>query len=420
MSNRVNISKNLASTNRIPFQTDPNIGIVVDVILDETHKRLVESDDDTLFSTGINTIEVGYCVIRPLNDQVSAENNLVTYAPYDSLNLDLPLIGETVQLIKLGNISYYKRITRSGLNLGNAKVNYNKDIFNRTEPKQNSAADYNKTSQTGITNTSGTNDRDTGLDDREVFEEQQTNRLKFYEGDKLIQSRFGQSIRFSGYNNPEGEYAPTILIRNRQNDISVNDLKPGDVTEEDINRDGSTILITSGEYKIPFQPGTVDDGGSSDFKTRPDHFEEYPSELKGLDQMLINTGRILISSKSGEMIFYSKGNWGFISDGIMSIDNGKGGANLDFNGDVRLTTNDSNTYILGGKGSIFLNTESDAEPLARAQTLVDILGEILDAIVKQIYSTPSGPTALGPNNASDFNKIKSKLDKIKSTLNFTE
>ena len=420
MSNRVNTSKNLASTNPIQSGNNLNIGIVVDVILDETHKRLKQTDETLLFSTGVNTLEVGYCVIRPLNDQVTAENNLIAYAPYDLLNLDLPLIGETVEIKNIGNRKYYKRIASDILNRGNAQQNQNKNIFKKVDPKQNTASSYSTTSQTGISNTSNSTERDTKFDEREVFTDNQSNRLKYFEGDKLIQSRYGQSIRFSGYNNPEGNYAPTILIRNRQNDISVNELKPGDVTEEDINRDGSTILITSGEYKIPFQPGTVDDGGSTDFKTKPDHFEAYPSELKGLDQMLINTGRILISSKSGEMIFYSKSNWGFISDGKMSIDNGKAGADLDFHGDVRLTTNDSNTYIIGGKGNIFLNTESTKEPLARAQTLVDILGEILDAIVKQIYSTPSGPTALGPNNASDFNKIKSKLDKIKSTLNFTE
>lgn len=420
MSNRVNTSKNLSSTNQNILGVNSNIGIVVDIILDETHQRLVNTENDTLFSTGIDTLEVGYCIIRPLNDQVSAENNLLTYAPYDSLNLDLPLIGETVELISIGNGKFYKRITSATLNRGNAKINYNKNIFNKVDSKQNTASSYNKTSQTGISNTSNSTERDTGFDERGVFEENQTNRLKFFEGDKLIQSRFGQSIRFSGYNNPEGNYAPTILIRNRQNDISTNELKPGDVTEEDINRDGSTILLTSGEYKIPFQPGTVDDGGSTDFKTKPDHFEEYPSELKGLDQLLINTGRILISSKSGEMIFYSKSNWGFISDGKMSIDNGAAGADLDFHGDVRLTTNDSSTYIIGGKGNIFLNTEETKEPLARAQTLVDLLKELIDTINAQIYSTPSGPTAIGPNNRSDFNKIKSKLDTIKSTLNFTE
>ena len=50
------------------------------------------------------------------------------------------------------------------------------------------------------------------------------------------------------------------------------------------------------------------------------------------------------------------------------------------------------------------------EPLARAQTLVDILGELIDEINAQIFATPSGPTSKGPENRGNFSKIKSKLD----------
>jgi hypothetical protein len=120
------------------------------------------------------------------------------------------------------------------------------------------------------------------------------------------------------------------------------------------------------------------------------------------------------------MIFFSKGNYGFISDGKFSIDNGKAGADLDFNGDVRVTTNDNSTYILGGKGNIFLNTESDAEPLVRGETLKGLLEELIDAINNQIFKTPAGPTAIGPENKGTFNNIKGRLDKFLSTLNYTE
>jgi len=417
MSQRVQTSRQSSNTNKKPFSVNPNVGIVIDVILNEEHPRLEQTDSEN-FSTGKDTSIIGNCVIRPLHDQTSNEADLFDYPPLDSLNLDVPLIGETVELVKIGNISYYRRITKGLLNQGNAKENYNRNVFELTEPAQNTAASYSQTSKTQTTNTSGNTDRDTELGDN--FEEQQVNKLKLYEADKIIQSRFGQSIRFSAYNNPDGLFAPTIIIRNRQNDVSLNDLEVGDVVEEDINRDGSIIVLSSKDYPLDFQPGTVDDGGSSDFETKPDHFEEYPKKLDDVDTTLISSGRIILSSKSSEMIFYSKGNYGFISDGKFSIDNGKAGAELDFNGDVKITTNDSHTYILGGKGNIYLNTEEKEEPLARGQTLVDILGEILDEIVKQIYSTPSGPSATGPNNAAAFNKIKSKLDDIKSTLNYTE
>ena len=52
--------------------------------------------------------------------------------------------------------------------------------------------------------------------ENEYFEPTQINPLNFYEGDKVIQSRFGQSIRFSGYNNIEnvlaGEGADLIYL----------------------------------------------------------------------------------------------------------------------------------------------------------------------------------------------------------------
>lgn len=417
MNDRVNSSYRSSNTNKKVTNVKSNIGIVIDVILDDSHKRLLETDID-IFGTGKDTYDIGSCVIRPLHNQVSAESNLNVYPPYDLQNIDLPLKGEAVELIKLGNVTHYKRINKGNLNIGNAIENFNKNVFEDTESDSNNASSYSKTSKTGITNTSGTNDRDTKIG--EYFEESQTNRLKLYEGDKLFQSRFGQSIRFSGYNNADNKYAPTILIRNRQNAISLNELESGDITEEDVNTDGSIIAITSGNYKLTFQPGTVDDGGGTNFETKPKHFTEYPSELIGMDQILINSDRLIFSSKAAEMIFYSKGNWGFISDGKMSIDNGKAGAELDFNGDVIITTNDNDVKILGGKGNIFLNTEETKEPLVRGQVLVDLMKELLDAINSQIFSTPSGPTLKGPNNRGDFTKIKSKLDTFLSTQNFTE
>lgn len=417
MSERIRISQQTSNTNRQPLRVNPNVGIIVDMILDDVHPR-VQSINNENFKKGKDTSIVGNAVIRTLGDGTSNEADLLSYPPIDSLNLDVPLIGETVELVRIGNVSYYRRLTRGFLNIGNAQENFNKNVFELTEPAKNTAAGYNTTAQTGTSGTSGTNDRDTQLG--EYFSETQINRLKLYEADKLIQSRFGQSIRFSAYNNPDSAFAPTITIRNRQNELSYRDNAVGDIIEEDINRDGSTILISSPDHQVEFQPGTVDDGGTSDFETKPDHFEKYPKKLNDKDQILISSGRLIFSSRNSEMIFYSRGNYGFISDGKFSIDNGKAGAALNFNGDVKLTTNDSSTYILGGKGNIFLNTEEKEEPLVRGETLVKLLEELIDAINAQIFSTPSGPTATGPNNRATFSKIKSKLDTIKSTLNFTE
>lgn len=415
MSERLASSHRTNTTNKLEINRGPKTGIVLDVILDETH-NLINDTNSELFS-GKDVSIVNSCVIRPLQDNISNKFDLTEMKPYDNISLDLPLIGEIVELIEIGNVKYYKRITDIDLNLGNAKENADETIYPNTDDGGKTAANYNTTAKTGITNTSDDSPRDSTFG--EYFTPNQVNPLKLYEGDKLIQSRFGQSIRFSGYNNAENEFAPTIIIRNKQNGVSLSKLKLFDLTDEDINRDGSIIVLGSGKYQLPFQPGLIDDNGKSNFETKPDNFKDYPTKLDG-DQMLFNSDRIIFSSRAKEMIFYSKGNWGFISDGIMSIDNGKFGANLNFNGDVRITTNDNNTYILGGKGNVFLNTESEDEHLVRGDTLVKILEELIDAINLQVYKTPTGPTAPGPLNKGSFSKIKSKLNDIKSTLNFTE
>lgn len=396
------------------------VGIVVDIILDDTSELLLKYDFSEVEQK--NTSNIGFAAIRPVKDATSATKQNKAYPPFNPEE-GIPLVGETVQLIDVAGRLHYKRTISGNINIGNARTDIDVKTYPHTQPAGGSGA-----SELSTANATGTPSGGGGTDDRKTeigkyFKEQQVNPLKLYEGDKVIQSRFGQSIRFSGYNNGDGEdrkFAPTIILRNRQNSESLNKLKKGSLTEEDVNKDGTIIAITSGDYKLNFQPGIIDDGGSSNFETKPTHFESYPSELKGSDQLLVNSDRIILSAKSKEMIFYSKGNWGFISDGKMSIDNGKAGADLDFNGDVRVTTNDNNTYILGGKGQIYLNTESDAEPLVRGQTLQGLLEELIDAINAQIFKTPSGPTATGPENRGTFNDIKGRLEKFKSTLNFTE
>jgi hypothetical protein len=418
MAERIAISNSTAGTNPAGNDTNANTttGIVLDVILDDSNPNMPSYDFSEVEKK--ETALIGCAVIRRITDSSASSKSLKAYPPFN-YDEGIPLVGETVQLIELGGKMHYKRISATNINTGNAKINIDVQHYPDTQKPGSKAADFNTISTTGTpSGGSGTEERKTEIG--KYFKPNQINPLKIYEGDKLIQSRFGQSIRFSGYNNPENKYAPTIILRNRQNDESLGKLKKGSQTEEDVNKDGTTIAITSGEYKLNFQPGIIDDGGSSNFETKPTHFNGYPSELKGYDQVLVNTDRIILSSKSAEMIFYSKGNWGFISDGKMSIDNGKAGAELDFNGDVRVTTNDNNTYILGGKGQIYLNTESDAEPLVRGETLKGLLEELIDAINNQIFKTPSGPTAVGPENKATFNNIKGRLVKFLSTLNYTE
>ena len=396
-------------------------GVVVGVVTSIDDERIPKHSAEFDNYVSERSEYIGAVFVKTVSDPVSNVDNTKPYYPRNRNNIILPIVGETVRVFTGGGVREYDRIASNpSLNLGNFAKDAAKNLLpNDEKPNKSKSKNYKEVSQTGTTNTSGgssTKIKDYG----EYFQPQRVNSLRLYEGDTLLQSRFGQSIRFSAYNNEENTFSPTIIIRNRENDLTTQE-KEGFIIEEDINRDGSIIAITSADYKLDFQPGIVDDKGSNDFETTPINFE-LPEEYTGNDQILINSERIILSSKSQEMIFFSKGDYGFISDGKFTIDNGTGGALLDFGDDVLITTdrNGSNFTVLAGSGNIFLNTTETTERVVRGDTLVTLLGELIDAINQQVYNTPSGPTAVGPTNRSTFNDIKSRLEEALSTLNYTE
>ena len=383
-------------------------GIVYSVILDETHSY---SKKNNLGSSYVGSIQFR------TGDNLSVDDSTLPIAhPHDKNFKSLPLKNEVVEIYDLGNnVFLYRRI---GNEINPSQSADEKNISSNFTPKKDTthkSATYAEVSETGISKTNQDNSKAyDGLGDYYKIQNG-LHKLKLYEGDSLIESRFGQSIRLSGFNNTDKSFSPTLIIRNGEN--SENRKKDSLVSvEENINTDGTIIAMTSGKYQLPFQPGTVDDKSKSDFETKPDSFGDYPTKLVG-DQLLLNSGRIILSAKNGEMIFYSKKNYGFISDGAMSIDNAKG-IDISVGGDINVLTNDRSVHLYTGNGSIILGSQG-LEPLVKGQTLVDILGELIDTIVAQQYLTPSGPTKIGPENVPKFASIKSKLNSMLSKLNQT-
>lgn len=398
------------ASNRVSGQSDASkkkLAYVYDVILDEENQY---SKNRETFSTTNGAIRF------KTSDNTQKPENLPVAYPADKVYKSIPVRNELVEVYEVTTGYFtYKRLGK-GINPSqSANENTISATFKPDTNQTGDSSDYQSVSSTGIAKTSQ-NDSEK-YDGYGKYYQPQPNlhNLKLYEGDTLIESRFGQSIRFSGYNNANNVFSPTTIIRNGESAVS-RQTSPSGSIEEDINRDGSTIVMSSDQHQLAFQPGTVDDKGSSDFETKPDSFENFPSKLIG-DNILINSGRIILSAKNAEMIFFSKKNYGFISDGGMSIDN-KLGVDISVGDNFNVITNDNDIVFLTGKGSVFLGNEN-LEPLVKGQQLVDILAELIDAITTQTFLTPSGPTAVGPTNISDFGGIKSKLNNILSKLNQT-
>lgn len=392
--------------------TAKGFGVVYSVILDETHPYLKNRED----VVGSESSFIG-AILYKLTSQPSSDNASLPVAyPFDKNFKNIPVRNETVEIYDSpAGVTLYRRV---GAEISpNAEANdvFISSTFGGVPLDSDATKDIKKVEATGTVRSNiNESKKYDGLG--EYFARTPgIHRLKLYEGDSLIESRFGQSIRFSGYNNPNKKFSPSIIIRNNENSESRKKVVKFGV-EEDINRDGTIIAITSDQYELPFQPGVIDEKGKTNFETKPESFFGYPQKLNG-DQILVNSGRIILSAKTGEMIFYSKKDYGFISDGGLSIDN-KLGVDISVKDDFNVITNDRNVAFHTGKGSIFLGNEN-LEPLVKGQTLVDILAELIDALANQQYLTPSGPTKVGPENVPTLAKIKSKLNTVLSKLNQT-
>ena len=414
------IGKDIAGINNVGVEATnltKKVGWVAHVILDE-NDPLAKSDK-------VGSQSIGQIRYSQSSDLSIPAEQLPKANPFDKIFNSLPIKNEQVEIYEgeKGNF-YYRRIGTDDNPTQTAFINANAKNFAPELDATQTTKSYQTVEQTGTVNTNQDASKAPGDYGKYYQPQVGIHRLKLYEGDTLIESRFGQSIRFSAYNNSNGEqdtngnvkpvFAPTLIIRNGE--ASENNKKERGVSvEEDVNRDGSIIAMTSGKHQSGFIPGTVDDKGKSDFKTQPDSFGDLP-KLIG-DQMLLSSGRIILSSKNAETLIYSKKNIGFVSDGAMSIDT-KLGMDISVGDDINIVTADRDVNIVSGKGNIFLGSE-DLEAMVKGKKLVELLNELLQAILDQQYLTPSGPSAIGPVNKATFASIQSKLDGVLSKLNQT-
>jgi hypothetical protein len=391
--------------------------VVYTVILDETHPKYKNAGD------------IGSITFRMLSSldpsHTIKHTQLPVAQPFEKNFTNLPVRNELVEITKVGSTFFYRRIESDVAGNKNISGAFDtiKQRFSRIDnnTKENSEGDnlaqYQRTEDTQIARSNSDGVAEINFNGYgSYYRASNIHRLLLNEGDTLIESRFGQSIRFSAYNNPNKSFAPTLIIRNNESPLTqISPASSGNIVE-DINRDGSSIVLSSGEYVLPFIPGTINDKGTTDFQTQPKSFKPYPEILKG-DQTLINSGRIILSAKNAEMMFYAKGNVGFISDGQFSIDT-RLGMNVSVNDNISFVTNNRDFQIFAGNGSVFLGSK-DLEPMVKGQKLVEILSELIQAIGDMQFLTPSGPSAIGPKNKPDFGKIHSKLNDILSKLNQT-
>jgi len=387
--------------NLVSKTTESGYGIVYDVILGKDSKLIKQKKLEGTYS-------IGAIQVRLMDDKTTPNELLPIAYPLNKNINSLPVRNEIVIIhtpSEDGGDYYY---TKSAEELNP----YQTAISNLISTKFPSAAkngtgnskEYQKVSSTNITrkNTSKS------ISEYDGFGEYYTqeiggniHKLKLYEGDTLLESRFGQSIRLSGYNNTDNTFYPTISIRNGENPESFNREANLD-TEEDINKDGNIIFLSSGERLLDYTLPTTNTKES---------FFNYPNELRG-NQILLNSDRIILSAKTQQMIFAAKQDIGFITDGQFSIDTTQG-INVTADKDVFFDTKGAtfNIDTNGGKVNLGFKAGDEGTDFAlKGNVLLDILREFMEMVGQQIFVTPAGSTSPGATNKDKLNTLIQKLN----------
>jgi hypothetical protein len=388
--------------------------VVLDVVMDENHPIMRDATlDGETWPPNIdgskpdgndkNFSWIGRIKFRFLNSQKNTEKEVLYWAyPLENTGVvEYPLMNEIVVVGQYMDKYFYTR----KLNV-NSTINANADF---SAERNSGFVDENINEYTGQPYTGpksqmnfGGGEDYTGVLGSYFKFNPKIRSLKAYEGDTILQSRFGSSIRFGAYDNNRGndsglgEYSdhggnPMILIRNRQAPVKLSQGKTGKgYTLEDINKDGSSIHITSGKTISSFVPTTT--------TGLVNVTKGIPMPKFDGDQVVINSDRIVFSSRANEMMFFSKKMLTIATDQVLSLNS---------YGNTTITSNKGIMTLNASKIYLNFNTEgANDQPALLGRTTVLWLYALCDwmllnvntqiqmltALIAHFHFTKLGPT----------------------------
>lgn len=280
------VRKTGLSKSEINYFYELEAAIVIDVIRDETHPVFTSNIEPPIVerstwpdgyndpSQSLDYSWIGRIRVRMINSQKQCPiDRLDWVSPIETGIFEYPLVNEVVIVSSyLGRLYYTRRLNSRNFINNSADLSHEHrygmtgGISQHTSPGSLKGA-RNASDLWPDTNRYGDPKPYLG---KYYKVNNKIRPLKHFEGDTIIQSRHGSSIRFGCYeNNPDidvgtdlgyGEsYAenlgnPMILIRNRQRVTKDDETKFQYNILENVNEDGSSIQITSGRTISKFVP----------------------------------------------------------------------------------------------------------------------------------------------------------------------
>lgn len=425
--------------------TSFQLAVVVDIIIDDNHPFFgkntnnpnsqpppnvkyqqipINYENKIPVPSNVDYSYIGRAKVRVLNQEKQTATDKLPWAiPLDNTITQFPLINEQVLVLKINENYYYtKPFNRINFLATNGDFTTEKSL----SEDGNSAIPYNPTKnrKSYISHPIFLSLNQNGYLGNYFILNPYIRSVRQFEGDTVIESRFGQSIRFSAYDDnrtidkgmgssytldgnllkesSSGGYGnPKLTIRNRQRNIAQNkaqQLHPklppiptitdreknyGGQIDEDINNDGSTIQFTSGYTESSWKTTVYKSifGVTSDKKPTEEQIKfnppnsttfVYPS-LNG-DQIVINSDRLVLSSRFAETFHFSKKRYAVATDSEYTVD---------ANDQVVITTN--NVACVNAP-QIFLGQYGDTnEPALLGQTTVDWMYDLCNWLLDHVH-----------------------------------
>ena len=372
---------------------------VSSIVLDENHPRFKELGE----WNALGAVEY-VDIVNPL--------------PSESLPVAFPLLGNNKTLPLVNEVIYLLNLPDTGI--GEISSNFKKyyidvvSLWNHphhnafpTDPNILPPSQQKDYTQTQIGNVRRVTDQSTEIFLGKTFiERSNIHPLLPFEGDNIIEGRWGNSIRIgstvpntpNNWSSTGSSGDPIVIIRNGQGIQTEEGWIP---TVEDINNDESSIYFTSTQ-KIPLNASSTN---YFSYKNNP---PQLPNQYAG-KQVIINSGRIVFNTTQDHILLSSNK-----TVNLNAIE----GVNID-----------TPTVVFQSR-NVFIGSKNATEPLLLGNQTVELLNQLISnlasfaQICSTLVSTPPG-TPLGPLNvvstqlASSLNALQANLNNIKSKYNYT-
>lgn len=322
---------------------------VKDIILDESHPQ---------FKNYGEWASIGVILIEDTSQPTTNPTTSPAYPLFPNIK-QYPLLNEIVVVLSLPSTGLETNTNSSRLyylpplNIWGSQ--YHNAIPGSSNLSPSQQKDYEQTSAGSVRKVT---DGGTEIFLGDDFEEDLTvNPLQPFEGDFILEGRFGNSLRFGS---SDKALHPITKIRNGQGEVT----NQGWTTiEEDINLDSGSIYLTSTQ-QIPLQPNTFN---YNSYSTAPETVPNYSSP-----QILINSGRLVFNAKDDSVLISAIKSVGINSQNSVNVDS-------------------KNTFVVNSP-SILLGSKEATEPILKGDITITLLSELVDEMRKWMTQFNNNPS----------------------------